>query len=46
MFNDRFCLTEAVIEKRKWQTRRIEKGLELLSESNYKFDGEKIVLDF
>lgn len=46
MFNDRFCLTEAVIEKRKLQTRRIENGLELLSESNHKFDGEKIVLDF
>ena len=46
MFNDCFCLTEAVIEKRKLQTRRIEKGLELLSESNHKFDGEKIVLDF
>lgn len=46
MFNDHFCLTDAVIEKRKLQTRRIEKGLELLSESNHKFDGEKIVLDF
>lgn len=46
MLNDRFCLTEAVIEKRKLQTRRIENGLELLSESNHKFDGEKIVLDF
>ena len=46
MLNGRFCLTEAVIEKRKLQTRRIEKGLELLSETNYKFDGEKIVLDF
>lgn len=46
MLNDLFCLTEAVIEKRKLQTRRIEKGLELLSESNHKFDGEKIVLDF
>lgn len=46
MFNDHFCLTEAVIEKRKLQTRRIEKGLELLSEANHKFDGEKIVLDF
>lgn len=46
MFNDRFCLTDAVIEKRKLQTRRIENGLELLSESNHKFDGEKIVLDF
>ena len=46
MFNDRFCLTEAVIEKRKWQTRRLEKGLDLLSESNYEFDGEKITLHF
>lgn len=46
MLNDLFCLTEAVIEKRKLQTRRIENGLELLSESNHKFDGEKIVLDF
>lgn len=46
MFNDGFCLTDAVVEKRKLQTRRIEKGLELLSESNHKFDGEKIVLDF
>ncbi|WP_442610252.1 hypothetical protein, partial [Porphyromonas endodontalis] len=46
MFNDLFCLTEEVIEERKLQTRRIEKGLELLSESNHKFDGEKIVLDF
>lgn len=46
MFNDRFCLTEAVLGGLKTQTRRIEKGLELLSESNHKFDGEKIVLDF
>lgn len=46
MFNDRFCLTEAALGGLKTQTRRIEKGLELLSESNYKFDGEKIVLDF
>ena len=46
MFNDLFCLTEEVIEERKLQTRRIEKGLELLSESNHKFGGEKIVLDF
>lgn len=46
MFNDHFCLTEAVIENRKLQTRRIERGLELLSETNHKFDGEKIVLDF
>lgn len=46
MFNDRFCLTDAVLQKRKTMTRRIEKGLELLSESNHKFDGEKIVLDF
>jgi len=46
MLNDNFCLTDAVLRKQKTQTRRIEKGLELLSESNYKFDGEKIVLDF
>ena len=46
MFNDRFCLTEAALGGLKTQTRRIEKGLELLSESNHKFDGEKIVLDF
>lgn len=46
MLNDRFCLTEAVIEKRKWQTRRLEKGLDLLSESNYEFDGEKTTLHF
>lgn len=46
MLNDLFCLTEAVIENRKLQTRRIERGLELLSETNHKFDGEKIVLDF
>nr|WP_315075431.1 hypothetical protein [uncultured Porphyromonas sp.] len=46
MLNGRFCLTEAVIEKRKWQTRRLEKGLDLLSESNYEFDGEKITLHF
>lgn len=46
MFNDLFCLTEAALGGLKTQTRRIEKGLELLSESNYKFDGEKIVLDF
>jgi hypothetical protein len=46
MLNDRFCLTEAALGGLKTQTRRIEKGLELLSESNHKFDGEKIVLDF
>lgn len=46
MFNNLFCLTEAALGGLKTQTRRIEKGLELLSESNHKFDGEKIVLDF
>lgn len=46
MFNDRFCLTEAVIENRKLQTRRIERGLELLSETNHEFDGEKVILHF
>lgn len=46
MFNDHFCLTDAVIEKRKLQTRRIEKGLELLSESNHEFDGNKVILHF
>ncbi|WP_314813681.1 hypothetical protein [Porphyromonas endodontalis] len=46
MFNDCFCLTEAVIEKRKLQTRRIEKGLELLSETNHEFDGNKVILHF
>ena len=46
MLNDNFCLTDAVRRKQKTMTRRIENGLELLSESNHKFDGEKIVLDF
>lgn len=46
MFNDRFGLTQTALGGLKTQTRRIEKGLELLSESNHKFDGEKIVLDF
>nr|DAX20170.1 MAG TPA: ASCH domain protein [Caudoviricetes sp.] len=46
MFNDHFCLTEAVIENRKLQTRRIERGLELLSETNHEFDGNKVILYF
>lgn len=46
MFNDLFCLTEAALGGLKTQTRRIEKGLELLSESNHKFDGEKVILHF
>ena len=46
MLNDLFCLTEAVIEKRKLQTRRIERGLELLSETNHEFDGNKVILHF
>lgn len=46
MFNDHFCLTEAVIENRKLQTRRVERGLELLSETNHEFDGEKVILHF
>lgn len=46
MFNDLFCLTEAALGGLKTQTRRIEKGLELLSDSNHKFDGEKITLHF
>ena len=46
MLNDLLCLTEAVIEKRKLQTRRIERGLELLSETNHEFDGEKVILHF
>lgn len=46
MLNDLLCLTEAVLRKQKTMTRRIERGLELLSETNHEFDGEKIVLDF
>ena len=46
MLNDLFCLTEAVIENRKLQTRRIERGLELLSETNHEFDGNKVILHF
>lgn len=44
MFNDRFLLTQAVLERRKRQTRRLERGLELLSDINHVFDGEKITL--
>lgn len=46
MLNDNFCLTDAVRRKQKTMTRRIEKGLELLSETNHEFDGNKVILHF
>ena len=46
MLNDKYCLTDAALRKQKTMTRRIENGLELLSETNHKFDGEKVILHF
>ena len=46
MLNDNFCLTDAVLRKQKTMTRRIERGLELLSETNHEFDGNKVILHF
>lgn len=46
MLNDKYCLTNAALRKQKTMTRRIERGLELLSETNHKFDGEKVILHF
>lgn len=46
MLNDKYCLTDAALRKQKTMTRRIERGLELLSETNHKFDGEKVILHF
>ena len=46
MLNDNFCLTDAVRRKQKTMTRRIERGLELLSETNHEFDGNKVILHF
>ena len=46
MLNDNFCLTDAVLRKQKTITRRIERGLELLSETNHELDGNKVILHF
>lgn len=46
MLNDKYCLTDAALRKQKTMTRRIERGLELLSETNHEFDGEKVILHF
>ena len=46
MLNDNFCLTDAVLRKQKTMTRRIERGLELLSDTNHEFDGNKVILHF
>ena len=46
MLNDKYCLTDAVLQKRKTMTRRIERGLELLSETNHEFDANKVILHF
>lgn len=37
MFNDRYCLTQAVLEGRKTQTRRIIKGIENLDFNDFGF---------
>ena len=46
MLNDKYCLTDAALRKQKTMTRRIENGLELLSETNHEFDGNKAILHF
>lgn len=46
MLNDNYCLTDAVLRGQKIMTRRIERGLELLSETNHEFDGNKVILHF
>ena len=46
MLNDNYCLTDAVLRGQKTMTRRIERGLELLSGTNHEFDGNKVILHF
>lgn len=45
-FNNQYGLTDAVIERIKTKTRRIEKGLELLNDINYVFENGQVKLYF
>lgn len=45
-FNNQYGLTDAVIDRIKNKTRRIEKGLELLTESNHVFEDGQVKLYF